>query len=104
PARRDRQFDLLVDEALEEPGPEREAVTVGRDAVERIVIDMHRLPGLGKRGLHPIGILPRDLGYLLERQRREQDDLIDSVAELRREPAFELAHHLALHLLHANRA
>src|SRR5437762_1302957 len=46
--------------------------------------------------------MARDLPNLIVRERLEQHDLVDPVAELRREPSLELAHDLALHLLHAD--
>ncbi len=36
-----------------------------------------------------------DLADLVHRQRREDDDLVDTVAELRREPRFGSLHHFA---------
>ena len=45
----------------------------------------------------------RDLTHFVVGQRREQHGFVDAVAELRREPALELAHHFALHLLDTDR-
>ena len=44
----------------------------------------------------------RDLPHLVVRERREQHDLVDPVAEFRREATFQLAEHLALHLFDAD--
>ena len=48
-------------------------------------------------------VVLRDLAHFVVRQRREQHHLVDAVAELRREAAFELADHFALHLLERQR-
>ena len=49
-----------------------------------------------------VDLLQRDLPDFVLRQRREDHDFVDAVAELRREPAFELAHHFPLDLLDAD--
>src|SRR5262245_21460068 len=45
-----------------------------------------------------------NLANFVLRQRREEDDFVDPISELRREPPFELTHHFALHLFHARGA
>ena len=62
------------------------------------------MPALASVSVDLLEIVPRDLAHLVVRQRREQHDFVDAVAELRREPPLELAHHFALHLLDADRA
>ena len=73
-------------------------------SLERLVRHVHRLAGLRERLGDLRQVVPRDLAHLVVRQRREQHHLVDAVAELGREPAFELAHHFALHLFDADRA
>ena len=102
PARADRQLDLLVDHALEEARAEADVVALRHDQLERVVLDLNRLARLGQRQRDLRQVVLRDLPHLVVRERREQHDLVDAVAELRREAPFELAEHLALDLLDAD--
>src|SRR5262249_59228233 len=60
PAHRDRDLDLLVDHALEEPRAERDAVALRREQLQRVFVDLDRLAGPGHRLLEIGQMVPRD--------------------------------------------
>ena len=89
---------LLVDDALQEPGAERQAVAVFHELLHGVAANLDGFPRLreGQRELSEI--MFGDGPHFIVRERIEQHDVVDPVPELRGEPAFELAHDFALHL------
>src|SRR3954451_19757378 len=100
----DRELDVLVDEALQESSAERNVVALDDHQLEGLVGNGDRLARLGKSLCDLLQVVSGDLAHLTVRERREQHDLVDAIAELRREAPFELAHHLALDLFRPDAA
>src|SRR6185312_2420445 len=98
----DRQLDPILDHALEEAGAIGEAVAVLDDLRERCGGHSQRAAGAGERRLYLVDLLERDRPHFVLGQRREDDDLVDAVAQLWREPAFELACDFSMDLIDAN--
>src|SRR4029453_19636769 len=90
PALADRQLDRVVDDSLQEARAVRRAVALIDDLVESPRLDGERLAVSRQRRLDLSEVLQRNLAHLFFRQGFEHDDTVDAVAELRREPSFEL--------------
>src|SRR5207249_10327832 len=102
PALADGQLDAILDGPLQEPRAVGKAVAVLHELLERFRRHDQRSAAPDERFLDLEDLLLRDLADLVVRQRREHDDLVDAVAELRREAPLHLAHDLALDLLDAD--
>src|SRR5205823_8349608 len=98
PSRTDRQLDVLVDEALQEPRPEGHAVALVDDELERLVGNRNCLTGFCKRQRDLLQVVLRDVSNFGMRERVEKYNFVDPITKFGWEPPFELAHHLALHL------
>src|SRR5579885_243981 len=100
PHRRDRQLHLLVNVALEEARAVGRAVALLGQKVEGGGRDAAALALLLHLSAELAGVELRDLPDLVHRQRREDDDLVNAVAELRREAVLGGLHLVALDRLH----
>ena len=59
---------------------------------------MNRLAGPGQRQFDLHEVVLRDLSHFVVRERSEQHDLVDAVAEFGRKPPLQLPHDLILYL------
>src|SRR3954468_12195521 len=92
PSLTDRQLDLLVDEPLQESRPVLQAVAQRDKLLKGFVFHTQPLAGANEGGLDFSEIMPRNFADLVVRERCEQHDFVDAIAQLRREAALKLAH------------
>ena len=87
----------MRDMAATEPKPDlgdRDLIAGGKELFGKECRSCHGARG---RGVDLIEILQRDLAHFVLRQRLEHHDLVDAVAEFRREPAFQFPVDIRLH-------
>ena len=100
PALAERQLDPVVDHALQEPRAVRQAVAVGRRASRAPRARRDRLvPPLQRRRRPGRCTSARSARTSSFVSGSNTHDLVDAVAELRREPPLELAVDVRLHLV-----
>jgi hypothetical protein len=78
PAQCDWNLDAFVDDSLEEARAERQAVAFNRNQIERSVVNLDRLAGLGERVLELEQVIGRDAADVTRRERRERKDVVDA--------------------------
>src|ERR1700752_4163836 len=71
--------------------------TIFGQLIDRCVSDLNALALALHLAANFLEIQSCNLAYLIHRQRRENDDLIDTIAKLRREALLRSLHHFVLH-------
>ena len=87
---------MLVDVTLQKARAILGAETFFRQQVDGLIRDLESLALALHLLARPRQVKFGDLPHLIHRQRRENNDLVDSVAELRREPGFRGLHDFLL--------
>src|SRR5262249_17598317 len=88
------RLDLLLDGALERPGPVDRVVAAVREIVTRRLAELEREVAIRQTECEPAELDVDDLPYVLAVERVKDDDVVDAVQKLRTEVLPERRQHL----------